>query len=559
MVAIETPHDSFRRVFTHPLLQGCVLVALAVVIALLIEVPGRFPDPDSLYHAGMAELALSGTFPQQFPWLTMTAFPERFADLHLVYHLLLVPFVKFLGTVSGIRIATVVSIGLLTAAWYGLLRALRVRGAFVFSLLLLGSAAFMFRLNLAKAQGFAFTVLFLGLAAAARRSAMGVFVAAAFAAWISSHWPVLTAGVGAIALCQFVVALVDGSAPRLRFWRPFGRAVGLVCAALAGNAAALVINPYFPENLAVAYDQIVRIALIGGVGSAIPGGEWQAMPLADLLTAVGYLLPLVILAALGISMLIVRTVHGTDDEDRATAAHAGAFALLTVLFGAMTLAAKRHVEFLIPFATLAVATGMQPIVDWFWPPRVQIAWRIPGEIRRRIATIALCVSILAFGFGAWRGHAYARERFAAAPRADQYRPAAEWIAENTPQNAIIFHADWDDFPALFLWNRTNRYLVGLDPRFAHFRDAERYAALLAIRADGLAREDHNDDGKPDGDPVPPLDGSARIAERIVRVTGASYAMVTTDQTGLRELLDADRGARRVYEDDEAMVYRIDGQ
>jgi len=33
MVAVETPSDSFRKLFTHPLLQGCVLVVVALVIA----------------------------------------------------------------------------------------------------------------------------------------------------------------------------------------------------------------------------------------------------------------------------------------------------------------------------------------------------------------------------------------------------------------------------------------------------------------------------------------------------------------------------------------------
>ncbi len=202
MVAVETPQESFRRLFTHPLLQGVVLVVLSLVLAVWVEVPNRFPDPDSFYHAGMAELAASGTFPSRFPWLELTSLKDTYADLHLVYHLLLVPFVKAFGPMPGIRIATITTFVLLTISFYLLLRRLAVRGAFLFTLLLLGSSAFVFRLNLAKSQGFAFIVLFLGLIALHRRSRTGVFLAAVFAAWTSSHWPVYIVAVATFAACH---------------------------------------------------------------------------------------------------------------------------------------------------------------------------------------------------------------------------------------------------------------------------------------------------------------------------------------------------------------------
>ncbi|MDO8463566.1 MAG: hypothetical protein Q7S96_04875 [bacterium] len=536
MVAVETPSDSWKRALGHPVLQGCVLMVLAVIIAIIVQVPGHFPDPDSYYHAGMAELAAEGVFEQTFPWLTLTNFPETFADLHFVYHLVLVPFVNIFGTATGLRIATIAAVGLLAITFSALLRTLNVRGAFWLTALLLGSSSFMLRANLAKSQGFAFTILFLGMTAAAKRSHIGIFLATLFATWTSSHWPVLTVAVCAFALAQCVVEIVDGTAPTLRIGKPFLRMCGMILTALCGNAVALIVNPYFPANLTMAREQILNIAVIGGIPEAIPGGEWVPLSVMELASAIGFLIPLLLIATYGLMVLIMRTVRGTDANGRQTTAYAIATALLAATFFALTLGARRHIEFLTPLLIAFIAVGIQPAVQWAWPPRVAIAWRRPGELRRPLATIMLLVAIAGFTVGAIRGIRAQRERFATGYSVETLAGASAWIAEHAPENAIIFHADWDDFPLLFFHDRRHRYLVGLDPRFAYYHNRERYRELLAIRAGDI----------PDG----------RIAQRIIAVTDASYAIVTADQPELTALLDADLDATQVYGDDEARVYAL---
>ncbi|MDO8425062.1 MAG: hypothetical protein Q7T01_00925 [bacterium] len=536
MTAVETPSDSWKHAIGHPILQGCILALLAVAIAWFVQVPGRFPDPDSFYHAGMAELAADGVFRQQFPWLTLTGFPDRYADLHLVYHLILVPFVRLFGPADGIRIAAIAAIGLLTVGFYAMLRTMRVRGAFWFTYLLLGSAAFMFRANLAKSQGFAFFILFLGIAAAAKRSYIGIFLAALFAAWTSSHWPVLTAAIGCIALAQFVIALIDGATPTFRIGRPFLALCAMVLTALLGNVVAMIVHPYFPANLVVAREQILAIAVIGGIPESIPGSEWAPLSMAHLLGAVGFLIPLALAAIGGLLTLLARTVRGTLPDERRTAAYALAIGLLAAGFVVLALAAQRHIEFLVPLAITAIALGMQPLIAWAWPPRIAIAWRRPGELRRPLSSIVLFVAIVAFTIGGVRGIMAQRAVFAAGHPTETLAAASGWIAEHAPPGAIIFHADWDDFPFLFFHNRHQRYLVGLDPRFAYFHDRERYMEMLAIR---------------DADTT-----AGSIARRIVAATDASYALTTNDQTALIALLNADRNATKVYADDEATVYEL---
>lgn len=534
MVEVETPHDSFRKLIAHPILQGCVVVAVALGLALIVEVPNRFPDPDAFYHAGMAELAAQGVFPHQFPWLDLTTLRSRYADLHLLYHLALVPFVRMFGPMAGIRIATILAVAGVGLAFLGLCRALKVRGAFACTLLLLGSAAFLFRVNLAKAQGLAFIVLFLGLATLVHRSRTGVFLAAVFATWTSSHWPVLLLAVAAVTVADiFATALAAPREPRAILHHLRG-AIGLILSAVTGIAAGFIVHPYFPGNLGVAWEQIVDIAIVGRTAGIPVGIEWAPLPVDEFFRTVGFLLPLLGLAVMGVIASAVRLATDGHPVDRERVAQGLAFSVLAVTFGVLTLHAQRHVEFFVPFAVLAIAVGAQPLIVWWWPPRVAIGWRRPGMIRRSLATATLLLAFVGFTIGSASAIRGQRIHFTRGFPADRLRDTATWLRDHAQVGAIIFHADWGDFPALFRWNRVQRYLVGLDPRFALLADADRTRRWLAV-------------GRGD---IP--DTAAVIA----REFGASYAIVTPAQEPLRGILDRDRNARLVHEDAEARVYAL---
>lgn len=534
MVAIETPHDSLRRLATSPALQGLVLMVLASAIAIVVQIAGRFPDPDSFYHAGMAELARAGEFPRQFPWLALTTLRDAYADLHFLYHLLLVPFVALFGTMEGLRIATIVSVVLFTAAFYALLRALHVRGAFWFTALLLGSAAFMFRANLAKAQGFAFFVLFLGLAAVARRSRFGVCLAALFAAWMSSHWPVLIIGVAVYALSDVFTSLMCRTSTARSTLSTLWHAVTLIAAAVFGVVIAHIINPYFPTNIAVAQQQILDIAFIGGRPETRPGVEWSTLPAREFFRAIGYLLPLGVLAFSGAMVAVVQTVRRGATEDRTTATHAIALGILTVAFAFLTLQSRRHIEFFVPLAILAIAVGTQPVLAWCWPPRMTIGWRQPGMIRRPLASIACAIVIGGFVVGATQAIAAQRVHFTNGYRADFLAGPMGWVRTHVPADELIFHGNWDDFPFFFRHDRTHRYLVGLDPRFSALADAERFRAWSELASGMLPRP----------------------AARIIETYGAHTAIILANEEALRAALDADPNATIVFDDRDARVYQL---
>jgi hypothetical protein len=53
---------------------------------------------------------------------------------------------------------------------------------------------------------------------------------------------------------------------------------------------------------------------------------------------------------------------------------------------------------------------------------------------------------------------------------DYYRAGAEWMRANVTPAQIIFNTDWDDFPRLFYFDPSHKYVSGLDPTYLFDKD-----------------------------------------------------------------------------------------
>jgi len=102
---------------------------------------------------------------------------------------------------------------------------------------------------------------------------------------------------------------------------------------------------------------------------------------------------------------------------------------------------------------------------------------------------------------------------------------------------VVFHGDWDDFPSLFLYNRYQRYLIGLDPRFALFEDPARFRVWLQLNRGEI----------PDTEVVP----------TIVRTFRTRFAVVSVEQDRLHRQLTNDPRATNVYGDEDGAVFRLE--
>ena len=103
-------------------------------------------DFDGYYHIKLSEVIWeslrNAEFPPIFTWLPLTTLNARdYADQHLLFHLLLVPFTWFGNLTGGAKIAVVLFSTLAVLSCYWLLLRFRVQYAFLFLLALTACAS----------------------------------------------------------------------------------------------------------------------------------------------------------------------------------------------------------------------------------------------------------------------------------------------------------------------------------------------------------------------------------------------------------------------------------
>jgi len=413
---------------------AAMAVAMAAATALQFTTPDLV-GIDSYFHIRYAQVIREAGvrgFPPAFPWLPLTILaPDRYADHHLLYHVLLVPFTVGDPRLGG-KIAALAGIAALLGAlvWF-----LRRQGVSQIGIVLLAlgaaSADFLFRVSMTRVQALSLVCLLVGLNFALEHRHRALVVLGCVYAWLYDGFPLLMLPVGATLVAEIVCA---------RRLRP-----GIAIAALGGMAIGLVVNPYFPEYLRFMVhhfgDKLVSDAMIR------VGGEWRPYAPLNLL---GNALPAMLLVAFGVATL---GWNGLRGDRRALAA-----LVVAGVFFALTLRSQRFIEYFAPTATVFAALAGAAVVS-----------RMTTRGRRALVVLLTVVALANFVGVGWK----LLVKRGDAPY-DRYAAAAELVAREAPPGAMLCTTDWDDFPWLYFYNTKSTYLVGLDPTYFHDRYREAY-------------------------------------------------------------------------------------
>ncbi len=525
-----------------------------------VNASSSFLDPDSFYHVKMAELLMQRGIVRNFTWLPFTTLAHAFADHHFLYHVILVPFIAFYGAFVGAKIATVVLAAAALTAFYGALKAYGSKLPFAFAMMLATSSAFMFRMNLTKTSAVSVTVLMLALIAIRRDSWRSLF----FLSWVYvlmyGGWPLMGVLIGAFFVTRAVVdRLVDRhplhSWGNAWFWRRLfalrqnaladfiaASEVRQATAVMAGLACGVVINPYFPANLRFYWEQIWQIAVLNYRDKIGVGAEWYPYPFPAF-----YSENSVIFLCIAICIVLLLTMIFWDDVvkkhvpkgDRSSLSSRVALTMLAVFFLVMTMRSRRHVEYFAPFAMFATAlfyTSIDSHMDWAALGR-KLRTLLPVAVRAKIsfAKLAGVYVVVMLTFLCARNVVGTRDTFSGGIPWTRYAKAAAWTRANVPANAIIVHSDWDEFPPLFYYDDTHRYICGLDPTFLYRQDPTRYWLWVNVTT-----------GKVGND----------VGEKVRDGLGSRYLLVDSRYDEFRKELERDPSIERVYHDDDASVYVV---
>lgn len=423
-------------------------------------------DFDGYYHIKWSQALWaglkSGAFPPEFPWLPLTTLnPKAYVDHHLLFHIFQIPFAGSPDPRLAAKVLSALLGGLAVFSCYWLLVHYRVRYGLVWLIALLAcSVPFLYRMNMAKAPPLAIVYLIIAIHLFFKRKYWPLLPLALVFTWTYDLFFLLV-----MAALFWVIAI---AITEYRFeWRP-------LVYVIAGCAAGMVLNPYFPENFQLMFEHM-KIKLTVSDFDTKVGNEWYPY---DSWAFLGNS------AVACIAMLVGYLAF--EPTERRRSHYPIFFLLFSTALMILNLRWKRISEYWPPFAILFAGFTLKPWLDGYrpylsrLPSEVQVElepfldrdgtteeepdWRDVVRVLGALLVAAVLSVFLFFNVLSCMDEIKQSERH------DYYRAGAEWMRANIPPGQIIFNTDWDDFPRLYYYDDTHYYVSGLDPSYLYEKD-----------------------------------------------------------------------------------------
>ncbi|MCB9803103.1 hypothetical protein H6761_03805 [Candidatus Nomurabacteria bacterium] len=473
-------------------------------------------DPDGFYHAKIAQILGQGKILHALPWMQFSTLAENFTDHHFLYHIFLIPFVRFSDPLWGVKIAAVLFATLAVLSFYWLLKKLNITFAWLFSLLILTLPNLNFRWSLIKTNSLSFILCLFFIYALLKNKNKLLFALSWLFVWLYGGWPIIFP----ILLAYFVSIWLNNKISSVKIHYHWQKIIW----SLGGILAGLISHPYWPENLYFYWQQVIQIGLINLGNQFAVGGEWYGASFFKILSSAPHLF---ILSWLFIILLVFNYQKLTQKTTFSL--------LLSFGFLLLTIKSSRYIEYFLPFLLLFVSFAANDLKSIFNRQNIKNFWLKLNIYLKTYTAISLSILLIvviplilnkALTFNLPQRLAF--DRFAA---------ASAWLKNNTPEQSIVFHDDWDQWPMLFYHNQKNYYLIGLDPTFMHNYSLDLHQLYLDL---GSGQE--TDD----------------LATTIKEKFHSNYILLEKEnkKEELKNALVADQNISLVYEDQEVEIYQI---
>lgn len=406
---------------------------------------------DGYYHIRWSRLLWEGLRHGHLPaftWLPLTTLnPSRYADQHFLYHILLIPFTWFGDLRLGAKLGTLLFAGAAVLSLYWLILRYRIRYPLLWLLALLACGwSFYLRLSMTRASSISIVFIVAGIVLLLERKYAWLAPAAFLYVWTYNLFVML----GVLVVIWAVVIL--WSERRIE-WRPI-LWTGL------GTVAGFVIHPYFPRNAKLFFE---HLAAKSGASAAqtVVGFEWYSLSAWQFLDCA-----LVASAAMVVGYIAFGSALAAS-PDRLRLQRPLLFLLFSSFLMLITLRFARFMEYWPPFAILFAAFTLENLwlpksvsaspekqeADLLSPyPSDGFSWRILGLV------VVLLIAALVYNLRTTRTNIVM-----ASKGANHYQAATDWMRGNIPPDALIYDVNWSDFPKLFFYDTSHRYVSGLDP------------------------------------------------------------------------------------------------
>jgi len=401
-----------------------------------------FSGEDSFYHTGMAKFILGHGIVQKFPWLYFTHLNQNFIDHQLLFHLLLIPFLKIFGENYGPKIMVMLFFALSFVILYLIFKKKNVwfAGLITVFLLFLMPCDFYFRMAFIRVQSVSLFLMLLAFYLIFQKKYVWLFVISFLFVWLYG---------GSVFILFVILSYLAG-----KFLTEEKIDKKIILYGFGGFLAGIIINPYFPKNLIFLFSQVFQTGL-GAKGYS--GGEWQPYD-AWYFVQISFL-PLLLFFSGFILSLAKKFKHDGQTIS---------ILIFSIFLLILQLKSKRFVEYWPFFGT---ASGVLLLSE---PLR-----QIYQKNREIFIGGAILFFVLALSYALPQiGRGYRDTKTPIDIKAT--KEVNDFLQEKSDAGDIVFTDDWDVFPYYFFYNRKNYYIVGLDPEFMNQYDSSLYQEFASI-------------------------------------------------------------------------------
>ena len=456
-----------KRTLSKTFYEIAALILLCLVLFSYLQISPVIIDPDTFYHAKMTLLLKDGNLVTSFPWAYFTVLNETYIDHHLLFHVMLVPFVTFFDPLIGMKVAGVILAILTILTFYYVLKRIGIKYALFYSLALMTVGPFIFRMSLGKTPPISIIfLLFILLAIIKKRYILlGVL----------SYLYVLTYGMWPLAICIVLIYIFATWVINYIYTSTSTQykteCRKLLTYTLTGIIAGIIINPYFPQNIKF-YRYLFEIGIVPYDKVFKVGSEWASYDFMNIMASGAIVTSLALIAIIFFLVNIIgngksQQINPVEKNENTISL---SLFLMMLFFLFLTSTSVRHIEYLIPFALLFSAYVLSATCRY--PINEFISW-IAKSYKKNHCLILVTSWLLATVviIMITKNVILTKSYLGSGKNMYHARNIATWLKNNTPKKSIIFNSDFSNMPYLFYWNHDNHYVVGLDPVFMHQYDA----------------------------------------------------------------------------------------
>jgi len=419
-------------------------------------------DGDSYFHTRAAREIDEHGIRDEFPQTAFSTWSVRYSDKDLLFHALLIPFQRLHAAVSdqdaedlvipGKQAAVVLTLLFFACFAFALHRADARFPWFWILLLFVADAPLLFAFLPVRPGLLAAGLVMVEISLILRRESLWLFIVGALHTLAHSSFVLLPALATAWAIAHLL--------------RRESFSTRLLAMAFLGPLLGLVVNPYFPNNLFVAWDQLVEVARGVWLGSSdVPshlfGSELVAPRTSQFLGSYPAFLP-------AVCALVAFLAY----PSRRLSTEGLALVLMTGLLLGVGFLSERFLRFFFPAVVLL---GARLWTELWGKSALRESWRTSAR------AFALSAGVLVFSLlgGVADGSVVTvQNRVDGMSTPGIYRPAVEFLKRAAPPDELVYHNFWWDFSVLYHYRPDGRYVVALDPVFFHRFDPELFDKSL---------------------------------------------------------------------------------